>query len=88
MASRTQIEQLSRRIDAIALVLKWAAESPACPTIRLDINTANSNMPSEREQINALFERAELRRERVQFEVSFEFTADATATAVNDSSND
>jgi len=70
---------LSRRVDQLTVLLQPAATLPPCPTIRLDINTANNNTPSERAQINAFFERAALRKERLQFEIALDFSDEANS---------
>src|SRR5262249_50496210 len=73
MVSRSQIDSLSRKVDALVLALKPADQLPPCPLIRLAIN-GGGNTHAEQAAITAYIERSQMRRERVTFEVDLEFT--------------
>ena len=53
MVSRSEIAQLSKRIDSLVLALKPASELPPCPLIRLAINPRDGNTHAERQSIEA-----------------------------------
>src|SRR5262245_54612167 len=77
MVSRTGIASLTRKVDALVLALRPASELPPCPPICLAIN-GGGNTPQERQAIAAYFERSELRRKRITFDVTLDFSDTAT----------
>src|SRR5262245_15598524 len=77
MVSRTEIASLTRKVDALVLALKPTSELPPCPPICLAIN-GDGNTPNERKAIAAYLERSALRRERITFAVTLDFSDTAT----------
>ena len=79
MVSKSLIDNLSRRIDELAVAFAPESSLPVCPAIFLNFGADGGNTSAERAAIESFFERAAVRGARVRFEVSLAFDEKANA---------